>query len=362
MKSALLTLSFICLSLFGYSQIVISEIMYNPPESGQDSLEYIEITNAGMTAVDISGYHFLQGVEDTVAMGTMLPAGAAYVFSESSVALMTVLSVASDQWTDGALSNGGETIEIADASGNSLDIVAFSDQGGWPDFMDGTDGQGASIELCDLGSDNNDAASWSVSGTDTGVEINGNNISGTPGAANTAVCMLVPDHMVEATANNVFSPADITINVGEVVGWTNVGGGNHNVNGSLASYPNNPEGFDNGAPSTANWTFNELFATVGVYDYQSDPAVAMGMVGTVTVIDPNAPTFPSYDIGLINTIDADGVADSVGVDCRISGIVHGINFRPAGLTFTLIDADGDGIGLFSGSENFGYTVVEGDVI
>lgn len=361
MKSALLSFIFLSFSLFGYSQIVISEIMYNPPESGTDSLEYIEISNAGLVGVDISGYHFLQGVKDTVAMGTMLPAGAAYVFSENATALSMVLGASSDQWTDGALSNQGETIELADASGISIDSVAYDNGSGWPVEADGTDGAGGSIELCDLLSDNNESTNWAVSGTDTGIEINGNNISATPGMANTAMCAVMPDHTVDATPNNVFTPADITINVGEVVAWTNVGG-NHNVNGSLASYPDNPEGFDNGAASTDAWTYAHSFTLAGVYDYQCDPHVGLGMVGTVTVIDPNAPNYPEYSIGVVTSIDADGVADSIGVSCSVSGIVHGINFRQSGFQFTLIDSDDNGIGVFSPLDDFGYTVMEGDVL
>jgi len=46
-------------------------------------------------------------------------------------------------------------------------------------------------------------------------------------------------------SSNVFTPADITVFVGETVQWNNVGGF-HNVNGTLATYPNNPEGFGNG--------------------------------------------------------------------------------------------------------------------
>lgn len=362
MKSALLSFCFLCFSLLAQSQVVISEIMYNPPESGQDSLEYIEITNAGLTTVDISGYHFLQGVQDTVAMGTMLPAGAVYVFSESSSAMNSVLGVSTDQWTDGALSNGGETIELADASSMSIDIVSFDDGGGWPEFDDGTDGAGGSIELCDLMSDNTEPSNWAVSETDTGIELNGNNIFGTPGSENTAMCGgVVADHNIDATPNNVFSPADITINVGEVVAWTNTGG-NHNVNGTLATYPDNPEGFDNGPASTDAWTYTKTFTIAGIYDYQCDPHAGLGMVGTVTVIDPNTPSYPVYPIGLVNTVNAEGVADSLGVTCTISGIVHGINFRPSGLQFTIINSDGDGIGLFSASENFGYSVAEGDVV
>jgi len=59
-------------------------------------------------------------------------------------------------------------------------------------------------------------------------------------------------------------------------------------------------------------------------------------------------------------VDADGVADSVGVFCEITGIVYGVNLRGNGMQFTLIDQDGDGIGVFNNSDDFGYTVTEGD--
>lgn len=78
-------------------------------------------------------------------------------------------------------------------------------------------------------------------------------------------------------------------------------------------------------------------------------------------IEPSDLDFPYYEIGTIITADDAGVADSVGVYCSISGIVHGINFNPDGTEFTLIDATG-GIKVFDADESFGYTVVEGDSV
>ena len=49
-KSLLLLLFFSTLQLVN-AQVVITEIMYNPPESGQDSLEYIELYNNNAGAV-----------------------------------------------------------------------------------------------------------------------------------------------------------------------------------------------------------------------------------------------------------------------------------------------------------------------
>jgi len=64
----------------------------------------------------------------------------------------------------------------------------------------------------------------------------------------------------------------------------------------------------------------------------------------------------------VTTEDADGVADSLGVSCQLQGIVYGVNLRGNGLQFTIIDDNGDGIGVFNNSDDFGYTVTEGDEV
>lgn len=79
---------------------------------------------------------------------------------------------------------------------------------------------------------------------------------------------------------------------------------------------------------------------------------------TITITDNDINT---CDIADVTGIDAAGVADSIGVFCSISGVVYGVNMRTTGLQFTLIDPT-DGIGVFSSTNDFGYTVTEGDSI
>lgn len=83
-------------------------------------------------------------------------------------------------------------------------------------------------------------------------------------------------------SSNVFTPTDITINVGDTVRWTNVQG-NHNVNGSQNDFPSNPESFSNSVGS--GWVFTHVFTIPGEYDYKCDPHAFLGMTGTVTVED-----------------------------------------------------------------------------
>ncbi len=164
------------------------------------------------------------------------------------------------------------------------------------------------------------------------------------------------DYTVETVGNTGFNPANLTITVGQTVQWVNTGG-NHNVNGTTASFPNNPESFGNAVSS--GWTFDHTFMTPGNYDYQCDPHVGFGMFGTVTVLP-----LPVYTIAQVTgDSDMNGETDSVGVACTLTGVVHGIDMQgsPNNLGFTIIDAAGDGIGIFS-SNTFGYTVTEGDEV
>ena len=75
---------------------------------------------------------------------------------------------------------------------------------------------------------------------------------------------------------------------------------------------------------------------------------------------------PYYPAGILNTVDATGVADSLGVYAWTSGTVVGIDMRGGnGIQFTFIDnstSAQEGLGVFSSSNTSGYVVTEGDSI
>lgn len=358
MRKILPILTFLLITFGVSAQLVISEISYNPPESGTDSLEYIELYNETGSDIDLANYVIRDNSSHTIAAG-VVPANGYAILAINPAAIMEVLGVSAIEIADIALSNGGEGIFLDDPSGNLIDEVSYDDNEPWPTFDDGADGAGATLELCDLTSDNNDASNWNVSTNDLGVMVGGISFLGTPNAENSSSCEFVPDYTVEVSSN-LFTPADITIQVDESVRWINTGGF-HNVNGSTTTYPDNPEGFTSGAASGAAWVFDHTFTIPGVYDYQCDPHVGFGMVGTVTVEGDVDPVIPTYDIGIVNTINSEGVGDSIGTFCMVEGVTHGANIRAGGLQFALIDDSGDALGLFSGG-NLGYTYAEGDKI
>ena len=74
---------------------------------------------------------------------------------------------------------------------------------------------------------------------------------------------------------------------------------------------------------------------------------------------------PTYNIAQVHTENATtGVADSLAVNCKLTGVVHGINFiSPAtgtGLNFFIMDSTG-GINVYK-TTNLGYVVKQGDMV
>lgn len=89
-------------------------------------------------------------------------------------------------------------------------------------------------------------------------------------------------HTVDVTSN-IYTPAEITIQAGDTVIWTN-SQGRHNVNGQQSAFPDNPESFGNSVGR--DWVFSHVFTMPGTYDYQCDPHISFNMFGKVHVLAP----------------------------------------------------------------------------
>ncbi len=161
-----------------YSQdLKITEIMYNPANS-DNAWEWVEIYNAGIETIDLSGYVIDDNsgaayTEANIETG-ILESGKSAIFFNASVrteeqfrlAWGTVDLIPVSRWS--ALNNGGDSIGIWDSfdsySGdnttqlNTVEQVTYDDAGDWP-VDDGI----ASIYLADIDLDNNLGASWALS-------------------------------------------------------------------------------------------------------------------------------------------------------------------------------------------------------
>ncbi|MFA8299131.1 MAG: lamin tail domain-containing protein [Hyphomicrobiales bacterium] len=137
-------------------QLVITEIMYNPPESGTDVLEFIEIYNPTTEAINLEGVKFTKGIEHTFEAYTLDPESYVVVCVDLEE-FNKIFDVDAIQWTNGGLSNGGEEIELKDKYDNVLDNVTYDDAAPWDTAPDGN---GCSLTLCDFTADNALAESW----------------------------------------------------------------------------------------------------------------------------------------------------------------------------------------------------------
>ncbi len=156
--------------------------MYDPPESGVDSLEYLEIYNNTGADLDLEGYSMI-GVTHTFTSATPLAVEQYMLISINAAALTNNFGVNSIQWEGGALNNGGEDIGIINPQGDTIFWMEYSSSGAWP-----SSAYGAAIELCNLDSDFTEATNWNLAQSTGNFMIDIFFPNGSPGRANEAVC------------------------------------------------------------------------------------------------------------------------------------------------------------------------------
>lgn len=167
-------------------QVAISEIMFNPPETGTDSLEYIEIHNFGTTVVDLTGWQFTKGILYTFAGGTLQPDGY-LVLCVDSAAFLNFYGFTASEYTQALNNTPGDTLELRDSFSNLIDFVAYRNSAPWPVGPPSPAGEGPSIEFCDFAQDNAAGAEWAIATNAIGGIVNGFQVYGTPGTGCDAV-------------------------------------------------------------------------------------------------------------------------------------------------------------------------------
>lgn len=201
-------------------QLVITEIMYNPPESGTDSLEFIELYNNDIVAIDLEGYYFSDGVTFTFPAMTMNP-GEYLVLATNAAAFEGFFGFEPLACT-GALSNSGELLLLRNNYNMVVDSVLYDDAAPWPTDPDGF---GPSLRFCDPGLDNSIPDYWGSSIEFAGLISSGDTVWASPGAgcANWPSAEFSADITVVTTGSSVQftdeSTGDPTLWV-----WTFIGG------------------------------------------------------------------------------------------------------------------------------------------
>ncbi len=331
------------------AQIVITEIMYNPPPSGVDSLEYVEIFNNSGLPVNLSGWTFSQGFNFTFAEGTFIGPGNYLVIAQNAPYFQAQFGFAPlAMVSPSALTNAGEDIELRDAGGNVQDYVNYLPSAPWP--VD-ANGFGPSMVLCDPNTDNSVGGAWQAANTATNITLGGIPVLANPGQG--ADCgggntLLAGDDNVVVTAG-VPTELDVLANDFTL---------NQVVSVTILDAPT-----QGSATVTQDFTINYSSNSCGEDEFTY--IVCDASICDTATVSIDLRCYPVYSIAQVTGETATGSADSVGVTCQLEGIVYGVNLRPinnsiATVLFTLIDAGGNGIAVSSLTGNFGYTVQEKD--
>ena len=141
--------------------LVISRINYHPETSGnfpdEEKLEFLEITNAGISKIDLTGNYFSgTGLVYQFAAGSSLDAGATLTLASDSLTFTLKYGKGPFGQFTRNLSNADQNLVLSDAYGNDIDQVHYDDDLPWPD----ADGNGLYLQLINNSLDNSLPSSW----------------------------------------------------------------------------------------------------------------------------------------------------------------------------------------------------------
>ncbi|WP_428267828.1 CotH kinase family protein [Haliangium sp.] len=123
--------------------LYLSEIMYHPvlDEGFEERHEFVEIHNAGATAVALAGWTLGGGISYEFSDQTVLEAGGYLVVAKERDALLALAESAPAYAIEpelivgdflGALDNGGDTVVLIAPDARVADTVAYDDDAPWP--------------------------------------------------------------------------------------------------------------------------------------------------------------------------------------------------------------------------------------
>ncbi|MFO1460013.1 MAG: CotH kinase family protein [Verrucomicrobiota bacterium] len=146
-----------CLPAFG--GVVLNEIFYHAPDD-LDALQWIELHNPDATPVNLSGWRFTKGIEFTFPAGSTLAPGGFLVVCKDPSLFSEFYEVPVIGPFKKSLAKGGDTVELADASGQRVDRVTYGSRAPWPSSADGIS---SSLERITPGAPGDTMDNWSAS-------------------------------------------------------------------------------------------------------------------------------------------------------------------------------------------------------
>ena len=200
--------------------LVISKIHYHPMDAepfNGNQLEFIQIDNNSDDDIDLTGIYLRElGITYNFPNGSHLAARDALVLCSDSLAYIQYYNKLPFGEYQRKLSNKSEKIVLADAWGNVIDEVHYSDSEPWPTEPDGN---GPYLKLIDLELDNSLAENWTYSTEyDNADEISDNKLAVFPNPANGMLNIVTKKHIISTEIIDLYGRiiarfSDNTINV-----------------------------------------------------------------------------------------------------------------------------------------------------
>lgn len=149
------------------TSLVINEIFYNPPNSSDDSLEFIELYNPSAVAINIEGYVLkspsvgTSNINFTFPESTTIAADGYLVIAANSATINNLFNINALQWNSGkTLNNTSKDIVLFNSEQQVIDSVTYYNSAPWPVIPSKG---GPSIELLSHTVDNTIGTNWEKS-------------------------------------------------------------------------------------------------------------------------------------------------------------------------------------------------------
>jgi Secretion system C-terminal sorting domain/Lamin Tail Domain/Putative metal-binding motif len=228
---------------------VFTEIMYNDPSSGNDTLEFIEIYNAGTTSQNTSGLVFSGlGIPAFTLPNVDVAAGGTFLLALEAAKAGAFYGQTFYDWGTVGLANGGSSIMLRTSTGVTIDSVFYDDEGLWPLTPDGG---GPSLTLLNANTDNNIATNWAESTYLTYPAVAGLTILASPGFFGTistisvsvsTLTLAIAENGTQVSFNVIPSAASlvpVTVTLSPNVGSTAILGTNYTLASTTVTIPAN---------------------------------------------------------------------------------------------------------------------------
>ena len=358
-----------------------SELYFSEYAEGSSNHKYIEIYNPTANAVSLTGYTVYQSgnggsYTNTFTTNASIASGDVYLISTNQ-ADASILAVADTALAYPSIAhfNGDDAMILFNGT-DTVDVIGVPGVDPGSSWIVDT-GSTANYTLVRKDSVTGGSTNWTTGATQWDVYPQN---TWTNAGSHTSSCIVItiPNVTFRVDMNNVTASYTNVYVSGTINGWSG--------NANQLTDANGDGVYEGTIPLTAgsyeykftydNWVGQESL------DATLDSACTLTTSGFTNryVTIPNANTVlpvvcwedcsscpvyaPTYTIANIDGIDADGVADSLNVYCKLVGTVMGVDMQGAAtmVQFTIHDGTG-GMGVFSSvatAQN--YTVTEGDQV